>query len=85
MILPVLLAVVCTVAVIALLHGYGSGWLQRSFKRRRCQYCPNVIGKWSAMLGVRNCNDCVRYMQMGRVPRHECTGTCPNDHGELIP
>jgi len=85
MILPALIAVVCTVAVIALLHGYGSGWLQRSFMRRRCQFCSHVIGRWSAMMGVRNCNDCVRSMQTGWIPRHKCQVKCPNDHGELIP
>lgn len=38
-------------------------------RARYCQYCCNVIGRWSALAGVLNCNDCVWRMQMGTAPR----------------
>jgi hypothetical protein len=55
-------------------------------RTRRCQYCCHTIGRWAALLGVVNCDDCVFRMQMGSAPRCNVTGRMGlhHEHGEWI-
>ena len=67
-VLEALAEAVLGVVIILGLYLYGSGWLQRNFRPRRCQFCCTMIGKWAAFFGVLNCKWCANKMAMGWPP-----------------